>query len=50
MDPPTLQQMGIIPAYAGNTGTRNIFYKHRGDHPRVCGEHVLTVSHRAVAR
>ena len=35
--------IGIIPAYAGNTGTRNIFYKHRGDHPRVCGEHVMMV-------
>ena len=32
---------GIIPAYAGNTnhaGSRSVFV---GDHPRVCGEHML---------
>ena len=34
-------RFGIIPAHAGNTGTRNIFYKHRGDHPRACGEHTV---------
>ena len=30
---------GIIPAYAGNTGAPTTPTPHRGDHPRVCGEH-----------
>ena len=30
---------GIIPAYAGNTGSRNSNDGYTGDHPRVCGEH-----------
>ena len=31
---------GIIPAYAGNTGTAQDLYKAYRDHPRICGEHV----------
>ena len=31
---------GIIPAYAGNTGTMFIVESAKGDHPRVCGEHL----------
>ena len=41
---------GIIPAYAGNTGTFNIrghFYR---DHPRVCGEHRSGHHHDAAYR
>ena len=30
---------GIIPACAGNTHRHADGYRHRGDHPRVCGEH-----------
>ena len=30
---------GIIPACAGNTDARREREPHRGDHPRVCGEH-----------
>ena len=32
---------GIIPAYAGNTYVERIDVDLVGDHPRVCGEHVL---------
>ena len=32
--------LGIIPAYAGNTQRRILASAGRGDHPRVCGEHV----------
>ena len=39
MDPPTLQQMGIIPAYAGNTVCLPLYSPCLRDHPRVCGEH-----------
>ena len=42
--------VGIIPACAGNTGTRNIFYKHRGDHPRMRGEHLLRICMRNAGR
>ncbi len=30
---------GIIPAYAGNTGTDEASKLFQGDHPRICGEH-----------
>ena len=32
---------GIIPAYAGNTALAIASRTTRGDHPRVCGEHVF---------
>ena len=38
---PRRQNHGIIPAYAGNTGTRLKGSTGRRDHPRVCGEHLL---------
>ena len=31
---------GIIPAYAGNTDRHELSGAFRGDHPRVCGEHL----------
>ena len=34
-----LSAIGIIPAYAGNTQGRPVIDGHKGDHPRVCGEH-----------
>ena len=34
---------GIIPAYAGNTTAKNASTKANRDHPRVCGEHHVTV-------
>ena len=34
---------GIIPAYAGNTHCIDASAENVGDHPRVCGEHVLSV-------
>ena len=34
-----LKQLGIIPAYAGNTAQCRTFKRFHGDHPRVCGEH-----------
>ena len=34
-------ETGIIPAYAGNTSHREKREVQTGDHPRVCGEHVL---------
>ena len=33
------QQLGIIPAYAGNTQGRRMERRRWRDHPRVCGEH-----------
>ena len=33
---------GIIPAYAGSTPSRPGRWRSRGDHPRVCGEHVYS--------
>ena len=33
---------GIIPAYAGNTSMRTLRNLISRDHPRVCGEHVLS--------
>ena len=38
----TGELVGIIPAYAGNTSICTSRGVMRGDHPRVCGEHVLT--------
>ena len=35
--------MGIIPAYAGSTGTSQKPSNHNGDHPRVCGEHLTAI-------
>ena len=32
---------GIIPAYAGNTNIYGAGTADSGDHPRVCGEHVV---------
>ena len=37
---------GIIPAYAGNTEVVSFHSMPIGDHPRVCGEHVVSVSGR----
>ena len=39
--PPRLNR-GIIPAYAGNTSTSCRVTGFRRDHPRVCGEHVVS--------
>ena len=33
---------GIIPAYAGNTRTRASTLDSLRDHPRICGEHLIT--------
>ena len=33
-------ELGIIPAYAGNTNSPMIPQEIHGDHPRVCGEHL----------
>ena len=32
-------QLGIIPAYAGNTNWMRSLAEYERDHPRVCGEH-----------
>ena len=37
--PPLVQWDGIIPAYAGNTGSGSCSGRGSWDHPRVCGEH-----------
>ena len=34
-------QLGIIPAYAGNTWLSDGSRCRPGDHPRVCGEHLV---------
>ena len=39
---PSVPDVGIIPAYAGNTPYRNIRASADWDHPRVCGEHPKT--------
>ena len=36
-----LEEGRIIPAYAGSTGERGHAFQEQGDHPRVCGEHLL---------
>ena len=36
------RQTGIIPAYAGNTGSMHAATSKSWDHPRVCGEHLST--------
>ena len=33
--------IGIIPAYAGNTGNTHTSTQQDRDHPRVCGEHMI---------
>ena len=33
------KQNGIIPAYAGNTGSVTQWIRRTADHPRICGEH-----------
>ena len=38
---------GIIPAYAGNTYPTWFLTRRRGDHPRVCGEHLDAMSDHA---
>ena len=40
-------RVGIIPAYAGNTRARVSTSRATGDHPRVCGEHSMTVESAA---
>ena len=35
---------GIIPAYAGNTGSLKMRLPLDGDHPRICGEHVSEIT------
>ena len=37
---------GIIPAYAGNTGSAICCMRYGRDHPRVCGEHSILVFSR----
>ena len=39
---PNSRRHGIIPAYAGNTSLAQSYWRVRRDHPRVCGEHVLS--------
>ena len=34
-------RIGIIPAYAGNTQSMKSDIGRDGDHPRVCGEHLI---------
>ena len=34
------QNIGIIPAYAGNTSSKVLLMRSNWDHPRVCGEHI----------
>ena len=42
-------RVGIIPAYAGNTTTRNPAEWKPRDHPRVCGEHQCKKTERHLA-
>ena len=46
----TMKEIGIIPAYAGSTASCSACGKAPRDHPRVCGEHLLTPKrlHRTV--
>ena len=41
---------GIIPAYAGNTRLECLVLLRKGDHPRVCGEHIIRISCRRLQR
>ncbi len=41
-------QVGIIPAYAGNTLRWRRGSCHCRDHPRICGEHLLSVTYPAL--
>ena len=42
--------LGIIPAYAGNTGWDSLFCSFIWDHPRVCGEHTSSMGSSALLR
>ena len=42
---PGRRQNGIIPAYAGNTGSLFTSFLWFRDHPRVCGEHAVNNEH-----
>ena len=42
--------VGIIPAYAGNTGIWSDIVRFRRDHPRICGEHSVPHVPRNVAQ
>ena len=42
------RQTGIIPAYAGNTGSMHAATSKSWDHPRVCGEHLLMMANHAL--
>ena len=44
-----LHPAGIIPACAGNTISSKASWMARRDHPRVCGEHVITSANKAEA-
>ena len=37
---------GIIPAYAGSTLSFVVLSSCQGDHPRVCGEHLMLAARR----
>ena len=41
LNPSRMSIGGIIPAYAGNTDQSIIAFPSCGDHPRVCGEHLV---------
>ena len=43
---PVVQVHGIIPAYAGNTSSSAATRTSTGDHPRICGEHVIPLCRR----
>ena len=38
----------ITPAYAGKSGTGNVYFGSNGDHPRVCGEKYTRTFMRAI--
>jgi len=43
-----VKQLGITPAYAGNTDIKYVKSAVDGDHPRVCGEHLESLGCFAV--
>ena len=45
----TLPSSGIIPAYAGSTVDSRLINVEMGDHPRIRGEHRLTIAMHTVA-